>query len=120
MSRLIAIFLAGLAVVGRLEAISFGKQAELHVYHLSVSPGDNELLREPLHEVQPVTLRADAGDSLAIELDPLLTSFFRTNPHGDRLGSTVRCPRAVNLAPLRVTRCQSLWSFKQLELDACR
>jgi hypothetical protein len=69
MKRLIAIFLAGLAVVGILEAISFGKQAELHVYHLSVSPGGNELLREPLHEVQPVTLRADAGDSLAIELD---------------------------------------------------
>ena len=39
MSRLIAILLVGLAVVGILEAISFGKQAELHVYHLSVSPG---------------------------------------------------------------------------------
>ena len=70
MSRLVAIFLVGLAAVGILEAINFGKQAELHVYHLSVSPGGNEFQREPLHEGQPVTLRADAGDSLAIELDP--------------------------------------------------
>jgi alginate O-acetyltransferase complex protein AlgI len=70
MSRLIAILLVGLAAVGVLEVISFGKQAELHVYHLSVSPGGNELLREPLHAGQPVTLRADARDSLAIELDP--------------------------------------------------
>jgi alginate O-acetyltransferase complex protein AlgI len=70
MSRLIAILLVGLAAVGILEAIGLGKQADLRIYHLSVSPGGNELLREPLHEGQPVTLRADAGDSLAIELDP--------------------------------------------------
>jgi alginate O-acetyltransferase complex protein AlgI len=70
MSRLIAILLVGLAAVSVLEAISFGKQAELHVHHLSVSPAGNELLREPFHEAQPVALRANTGDSLAIELDP--------------------------------------------------
>ena len=63
MSRLIAILLVGLAIVGLLETIGFGKQAELHAYHLSVSPGGNELLREPLREGQPVTLHADAGNS---------------------------------------------------------
>jgi alginate O-acetyltransferase complex protein AlgI len=69
MSRLIAIVLVGLAAVGILEAINFGKQAELHAYHLSVSPDGNELLREPFLAGRPVTLRADAGDSLDIELD---------------------------------------------------
>ena len=69
MSRLIAIFLIGLTAVGVLEVINFGKQAELLIYHLSVLPGGNELLREPLGNGQPVTLRADTGDSLAIELD---------------------------------------------------
>ena len=69
MSRLIAIVLVGLATVGILEAINFGKQAELHAYHVSVSPGGNELLRAPFDAGQPVTLRADAGDSLDIELD---------------------------------------------------
>jgi hypothetical protein len=61
--------LVGLAAVGILEAINFGKQAELPAYHLSVSPDGNELLREPFHAGQAVTLRADAGDSLNIELD---------------------------------------------------
>jgi alginate O-acetyltransferase complex protein AlgI len=69
MSRLIAIVLVGLAAVGILEAINFGKQAKLHAYHLSVTPGGNELLREPFDAGHPVTLRADAGDSLDIELE---------------------------------------------------
>jgi hypothetical protein len=55
--------------VGILEAINFGQQAKLHAYHLSVTPGGYELLREPFDAGQPVTLRADAGDSLDIELN---------------------------------------------------
>lgn len=69
MSRLVATLIICLTAVGILEAIRFGEQTSLHAYHLSVSPGGNELLREPLHEGQSVTLHADAGDSLAIELD---------------------------------------------------
>jgi alginate O-acetyltransferase complex protein AlgI len=69
MLRLIAIVLVGLAAVGVLEAINFGKQARLDTYHLSVAPGGNELLRESFDAGHPIILRAETGDSLDIELD---------------------------------------------------
>jgi alginate O-acetyltransferase complex protein AlgI len=69
MSRLIAILVLGLTIVGIVEAISFSQRDELHIYHLSASPKGDELLREPIRAGQSVTLHSDAADSLAIELD---------------------------------------------------
>jgi alginate O-acetyltransferase complex protein AlgI len=69
MSRIVFSLVVCLAVVGIIEAAGLGKRAELRVYHLSVSPQGGELLREPIREGQPVTLRADASDSLDIELE---------------------------------------------------
>ena len=68
MSRLIAILAACLALVAVLDAIGSGRQASLRVDRLSVSAGGDELQREPFHDGQGVTLRADTGESLAIAL----------------------------------------------------
>jgi alginate O-acetyltransferase complex protein AlgI len=69
MSRLIAILILCLTIVGIVEAISFSQRDKLHISRLSTSPGGEELRREPIPAGQSITLRADAGESLAIELD---------------------------------------------------
>jgi alginate O-acetyltransferase complex protein AlgI len=56
-------------MVGIIETIGFSQRDELHIYRLTASPQGNELRREPIRAGQSVTLDADAGDSLAIELD---------------------------------------------------
>lgn len=69
MWRLFVIIAAVLALVGIIEATSFGGDVGLRVYRQSVSTDGGELLREPFFPGRPVRLRADAGDSLVIELD---------------------------------------------------
>ncbi len=69
MSRIVFSLIVCLGVIGIIEAAGFGKPVELHVYRLSVSPNGDRLQREPIRDGQSVTLRADDGDSLDLELD---------------------------------------------------
>jgi D-alanyl-lipoteichoic acid acyltransferase DltB (MBOAT superfamily) len=69
MSRLITILILCLTIVGIVEAISFSQRDELQISRLSTSPKGEELRREPIPAGQSITLRADADESLAIELD---------------------------------------------------
>jgi alginate O-acetyltransferase complex protein AlgI len=69
MSRLIAILVVCLALVAVLDATGLSKQAGLQVEHLTVSASGSELQREPFRNGLPVTLHADADDSLSVGLD---------------------------------------------------
>jgi alginate O-acetyltransferase complex protein AlgI len=95
MSRLVTILFLCLTIVGIVETISFSQRDDLHIYRLSASPKGDELRREPIHAGQSVTLDADTGDWLAVELDARgsqTAGVLRITGHGGRalLGSQDR------------------------------